>query len=107
MPDTSPTEPDPRSAPQVPAYILAGGRSVRFGSDKARALVEGEPLIRRVADGLAQVTGSITAVAQQADAYADLGVKHVAIATKLFNPKYLFSTSGVTPLRERAGKRLA
>lgn len=40
------------------------------------------------------------------DAYADLGVKHVAIATKLFNPRYLFSTEGIAPLRERAKQRL-
>lgn len=43
---------------------------------------------------------------EDVDAYADLGVKHIAIATKLFNPKYLFSTEGIAPLRERAGKRI-
>jgi molybdopterin-guanine dinucleotide biosynthesis protein A len=32
--------------------ILAGGRSSRFGADKALALVEGKPLIAHVADAL-------------------------------------------------------
>lgn len=78
MPDMPPPQPESPTTPQTPAYILAGGRSVRFGSDKARALVGGEPLIRRVADGLAPVAGPITAVAQQADAYADLGLATIA-----------------------------
>ena len=33
--------------------ILAGGRSLRFGSDKASALLDGRPLIAHVADALA------------------------------------------------------
>ena len=41
------------------------------------------------------------------DAYVDLGVKHVAIGTKLFNPKYLLSDSGIAGIRERAEQRLA
>ena len=32
-----------------PAFILAGGRSSRFGSDKARFLIDGEPLALRTA----------------------------------------------------------
>lgn len=34
------------------AAILAGGRSSRFGSDKARHLYDGKPLIQHVADSL-------------------------------------------------------
>ena len=33
----------------LPAYILAGGKSSRFGSDKARAQVGGEALVARIA----------------------------------------------------------
>lgn len=62
----------------IPAYILAGGRSSRFGSDKARALVEGRPLISRLADQLAPVASSVTAVADRADKYADLGIATIA-----------------------------
>ena len=32
--------------------VIAGGNATRFGSDKAAALVNGRPLIERVADGL-------------------------------------------------------
>lgn len=35
-------------------YILAGGRSRRFGSDKAVFLIEGRPLVLRLAATLAQ-----------------------------------------------------
>lgn len=62
---------------QVPVYILAGGRSSRFGSDKARALVDGEPLILRVQRLLAPISLSVTAVAERAEKYADLGLRTI------------------------------
>jgi molybdopterin-guanine dinucleotide biosynthesis protein A len=37
------------------AVILAGGRSTRFGSDKAAALLRGRPLLQWVAEALGQV----------------------------------------------------
>ena len=55
-------------------YILAGGRSTRFGSDKARVEVDGIPLLKRVADVVAGVTDEVTVVASVADQYADLGL---------------------------------
>lgn len=58
----------------VPAYILAGGRSRRFGSDKARARLDGQPLIRRVADELAPWSSRVTVVARHEGQYADLGL---------------------------------
>ena len=51
----------------VPAYILSGGRSSRFGSDKARALAAGKPLILHAADTVAPVAASITVVADRPD----------------------------------------
>ncbi|MFI4861930.1 MAG: molybdenum cofactor guanylyltransferase [Phycisphaerales bacterium JB063] len=72
----NPNDAPPRSTP--PAYILAGGRSVRFGSDKARAAVNGHPLILHVARELAPFASSITAVAQTADHYTDLGLTTIA-----------------------------
>jgi len=64
--------------PQVHAYILAGGHSSRFGSDKARAIVHGQPLIDRLAAALTPECVSITVVAQCSDAYQDLGLRTIA-----------------------------
>lgn len=41
------------------------------------------------------------------DAYTDLGVKHIAVGTKVMNPRYLFSDSGIAGIKQRAEKRLA
>lgn len=59
----------------VPVYILAGGRSSRFRSDKARALCQGMPLLRALADELTPYASSITAVAAHAGAFHDLGIR--------------------------------
>lgn len=64
--------------PRVPAYILAGGKSSRFGSDKARALLDGEPLIVRVQRMLEAHASGITVVADTTDKYADLGLRTIA-----------------------------
>lgn len=63
---------------RLPAYLLAGGRSRRFGSDKARAEVAGTPLIVRLARQLQPLTSSVIVVASQADQYADLGLTTIA-----------------------------
>jgi molybdopterin-guanine dinucleotide biosynthesis protein A len=62
----------------VPAYILAGGKSRRFGTDKARAILEGQPLIGRLANQLTPVVASITVIADVPDKYADLNLKTLA-----------------------------
>ena len=61
-----------------PAYILAGGRSRRFGSDKAIAELHGQPLIARVADQLRRTAASVTAVADRPGRYARLGIDTIA-----------------------------
>jgi len=63
---------------QLPVYILAGGRSSRFGSDKARALRRGRPLLCHVAAMLEPVASRITVVADRARKYDDLGFRTVA-----------------------------
>ena len=59
----------------LPAYILAGGESRRFGSDKARALLWGEPLILHVVQAIAPLTRSVAVVASAPGAYGDLGLR--------------------------------
>ncbi|MEM6506655.1 MAG: hypothetical protein AAF711_14560 [Planctomycetota bacterium] len=44
--------------------------------------------------------------AEDVDAYAELGVKHAAVGTKVMNPKYLFSDSGIEAIKARAEARL-
>lgn len=63
---------------RLPVYILAGGRSSRFGHDKARALWRGRPLLAHVAAQAESVASRITVVAQSADAYVDLGLRGIA-----------------------------
>ena len=63
---------------QIPAYVLAGGRSSRFGSDKARAPARGATLIEHVCRALRPVAEPITIVAERAAKYADLGLATIA-----------------------------
>ncbi len=62
----------------VPVYLLAGGRSSRFGEDKARALLDGEPLLLRLARLLAPVASALTVVAEREGKHADLGLRTLA-----------------------------
>jgi molybdopterin-guanine dinucleotide biosynthesis protein A len=56
------------------AYILAGGKSSRFGSDKARAVLTGQTLIQCQAQTLRDLAFSVNAIADIADKYVDLGI---------------------------------
>lgn len=46
----------------ISGYILAGGRSSRMGSDKGCLLLNGEPLVSRVASMVSSVARSVTVV---------------------------------------------
>ena len=60
----------------VSAAIMAGGKSTRMGQDKAWIELDGEPLIKRVADVLAQVADEVIIVAND-PRYAALGLRVV------------------------------
>ena len=61
---------DSNRADGVTGIILAGGRSVRLGRDKALVLVGGRPMIARVADALRPVTDEILVVGRAEDELA-------------------------------------
>lgn len=62
---------------RVPVYILAGGGSTRFGSDKARALHGGVPLVVGVAAALEPIADATTVVAADDGEYEDLGLRTI------------------------------
>lgn len=62
---------------QLPVYILAGGKSSRFGSDKAMIQFRGRPLISHIAQTLRAKATSVTAVADVADKYQALGLRTI------------------------------
>jgi molybdopterin-guanine dinucleotide biosynthesis protein A len=64
--------------PRIPVYIFAGGRSSRFGSDKARALLDGQPLIARIAAAFQPIASRTIVVSDAADRYADLALTTIA-----------------------------
>jgi molybdenum cofactor guanylyltransferase len=63
---------------RVPVYILAGGKSSRFGQDKAQIPIRGEPLILHVRDSVAPYSRGITVVADRVDKYQMLGLRTIA-----------------------------
>jgi len=66
------------SVEPLPLYLLAGGQSARFGSDKARAMLTGEPLILHAARPLRAHASEVTAVADREDKFNDLALRTIA-----------------------------
>lgn len=62
----------------VPVYILAGGSSSRFGRDKAREAVDGDPLLVHVARSLEPVAAKTIVIADRPGKYSDLGFETIA-----------------------------
>jgi molybdopterin-guanine dinucleotide biosynthesis protein A len=60
------------------AYLLAGGQSQRFGADKARAELDGQPILKRFATQLEKRSWHVTVVAQSTTDYTDLGLRCIA-----------------------------
>lgn len=68
------------------AYILAGGRSSRFGADKAWALLDGKPLILHARYALEPFAQSVTAVADAPGKFRTLRLRTIADETPHFGP---------------------
>ena len=60
----------------ISAALMAGGKSKRMGQDKAWIELDGEPLIKRVADVLGQVADEVIIVANDPK-YESLGLRVV------------------------------
>ncbi len=60
------------------SFILAGGLSKRFGTDKARHKHRGRPFLNHIHDTVARVSHKVTVIAKKAGAYDDLGVVTIA-----------------------------
>jgi molybdopterin-guanine dinucleotide biosynthesis protein A len=54
------------------AVVLAGGRSSRFGSDKASALLRGRPLLQWVLDAVGQVCDAVVMVKARGQVLPDV-----------------------------------
>ena len=67
----------PPARADTAAYVLAGGSSSRFGSDKALAQLAGEPVLRRMLRRLGEVAVSVRIVGA-ADRYPEYREKIVA-----------------------------
>ena len=68
------------------AYILAGGKSRRFGSDKARYLIEGVPMIKLMHDQLIAQFPKVTVIAKESGLYDDLGCVTVSDGDPIHAP---------------------
>ena len=58
----------------LPCYILCGGQSRRFGTDKARVPISGQPQLLHLATALEATGHPVHYVADRADRYSDLGL---------------------------------
>jgi molybdopterin-guanine dinucleotide biosynthesis protein A len=63
---------------KVPVYILAGGKSSRLGSDKARVDIRGDPLLVHVARSLEPAASEVVVIADRPGKYRDLGFLTIA-----------------------------
>jgi molybdenum cofactor guanylyltransferase len=58
----------------IAGYVVAGGRSTRFGQDKARVDLGGKTMLARMCHLIVETVGSVSVVADHESRYADLDV---------------------------------
>lgn len=71
---------------RLPVYILAGGRSSRFGSDKARATIDGKSMISRLIERLSGVATSVTVVSRRGEDYSECKARCIEDEFDFFGP---------------------
>ncbi len=58
----------------IPAYILAGGDSIRFGENKALYIYKGMPLIKHLIDTLEPMVSSLNIISKSKNDFSDLNI---------------------------------
>lgn len=74
-------------------YVTAGGRSGRFGSDKARAELGGRTLVERAVELLRAATDAVTVICAPGASYGDLGLPCIEDARPGLGPMSALHTA--------------
>jgi molybdopterin-guanine dinucleotide biosynthesis protein A len=59
----------------IDAYIIAGGKSIRFSRDKSLHEFDGKPLIKHVVDAVAPVFKTVSIISNDTEKFSFLGLK--------------------------------
>ncbi len=74
------------SGTTIPAVILAGGRSSRYGSDKAHALFDGRRLIERAVQLSRHCTERVLIVSKRPEAFQDCDAESIGEDLRICSP---------------------
>jgi molybdenum cofactor guanylyltransferase len=79
-PDVAGEQTNAAFAADFPAYILCGGKSARFGTDKARITIDRQPHLLRLAKSLRKQGHETHFVSDRVDRFKDLGIATIVDA---------------------------